>query len=78
MPEASDIRQVEITGSGIRLGQLLKFADLIEIGSEAKEVIADGSVRVNGDVELRRGRQLERGDVVTLGSGPSAESVRLI
>ena len=36
-------------------------------GAEAKPVIADGAVRVNGEVETRRGRQLAAGDVVTLG-----------
>ena len=50
----------------IRLGQLLKLANLIDSGSEAKTVIAAGLVRVNDEVELRRGRQLQAGDVVTI------------
>lgn len=50
----------------IRLGQFLKLANLIDSGSEAKLVIAEGLVRVNDEVELRRGRQLRAGDVVTL------------
>lgn len=42
----------------IRLGQFLKLADLIETGGEAKIVIASGDVTVNGEVDIRRGRQL--------------------
>jgi ribosome-associated protein len=59
---------VPIRDDSIRLGQFLKLANLIESGSDAKTVTADGLVTVNGDVETRRGRQLVKGDVVTLGS----------
>lgn len=59
---------VAIAGEMIRLGQFLKLADVIEAGSDAKRLVADGEVRVNGAVETRRGRQLVRGDVVTLGA----------
>ena len=45
----------------IRLGQLLKAAGLVESGGEAKAVLADGLVTVNGEVETRRGRQLAPG-----------------
>jgi ribosome-associated protein len=58
---------VPIRDNFIRLGQFLKLANLIESGAEAKEVIADGLVHVNGDVETRRGRQLMTGDVVDIG-----------
>jgi ribosome-associated protein len=57
---------VPIRDESIRLGQFLKLANLVETGSEAKPVIAGGAVRVNGEVETRRGRQLVQGDVVTL------------
>ncbi|PYE18583.1 ribosome-associated protein [Williamsia limnetica] len=63
---------IPIRDNTIRLGQFLKLANLIESGSEAKEVIADGLVRVNGDIETRRGRQLAIGDVVEIG-GTEAE-----
>ena len=63
-PEPVD---VPIRDESIRLGQFLKLANLVESGAEAKPVIADGAVRVNGEVETRRGRQLAAGDVVTLG-----------
>ncbi|HEY0904906.1 MAG TPA: RNA-binding S4 domain-containing protein [Marmoricola sp.] len=60
-------RSVAIRDDSIRLGQLLKLADLVDDGSEAKEAIAAGLVRVNGEVETRRGRQLVAGDTVTVG-----------
>ena len=49
----------------IKLGQALKAAGLVENGAFAKEVIQDGQVRVNGEVDLRRGTKLYAGDVVT-------------
>ncbi|MDY6870017.1 MAG: RNA-binding S4 domain-containing protein [Actinomycetota bacterium] len=59
--------EVPIGDDRIRLGQFLKLASLIDSGADAKSMIADGSVTVNGEVELRRGRQLHPGDTVTLG-----------
>ncbi len=56
-----------IRDESIRLGQFLKLANLIGTGAEAKSAIADGLVTVNDEVELRRGRQLRRGDVVSAG-----------
>lgn len=50
----------------IRLGQFLKLADLVESGGDLKPLLAEGLVKVNNEVETRRGRQLSRGDVVTL------------
>ena len=52
---------------GITLGQALKAADLAGSGGEAKVLIQAGEVRVNGEVETRRGRKLEDGDVVEIG-----------
>ena len=57
---------VPVEGDTIRLGQFLKLANLIDSGAEAKTVIARGLVRVNDEVELRRGRQLQNGDVIVL------------
>ncbi|MGV9740911.1 RNA-binding S4 domain-containing protein [Nocardia farcinica] len=62
----SDPVDVPISDDLIKLGQFLKLANLIDSGSEAKTVIAAGLVRVNDEVELRRGRQLQVGDVVVL------------
>ena len=61
------MREVQIREDTIRLGQFLKLADLIDTGSEARPLLEDGAVLVNGAVETRRGRKLAKGDVVTLG-----------
>lgn len=65
---------VGIRDGSIRLGQFLKLANLVESGAEAKPLIADGLVQVNGEVETRRGRQLTPGDVVEL-AGQAARVV---
>ena len=49
----------------IRLGQALKAARLVENGGEAKRVIQEGLVRVNGTVEVQRGKKLIAGDTVS-------------
>lgn len=49
----------------IRLGQVLKAVGFVDSGAEAKEVIQDGLVKVNGETELRRGRKLYKGDIVS-------------
>lgn len=49
----------------IKLGQALKAAALVENGVEAKEVIQNGLVSVNGEVDTRRGRKLYAGDIVS-------------
>lgn len=48
----------------IKLGQALKVAGLVESGVEAKEVITEGLVTVNGETDTRRGRKLYAGDMV--------------
>jgi ribosome-associated protein len=60
------MRDVPIDDDMIRLGQFLKLSDLLDTGGDGKALIAAGEVLVNGEVETRRGRQLRRGDVVTL------------
>ena len=49
---------------GTTLGQALKVANLVGSGGEAKVLIQAGEILVNGKVETRRGRKLEKGDVV--------------
>ena len=49
----------------IKLGQALKLAGVVEDGVEAKYVIADGLVKVNGEVDVRRGRKVYEGDVIS-------------
>ncbi|MCI7469602.1 MAG: RNA-binding S4 domain-containing protein [Lachnospiraceae bacterium] len=57
--------KIRETDEFIKLGQLLKKAGLVGSGVEAKEVILDGEVKVNGETEERRGRKLYDGDVVS-------------
>jgi ribosome-associated protein len=57
-------RDITIRGETIRLGQLLKLAGVADSGGEARELVQEGAVRVNGEVETRRGRQLRDGDVI--------------
>ena len=59
-----ETRQIGIRGDMIRLGQLLKLADLVDSGGEARELLDNEGVTVNGEPESRRGRQLHPGDVV--------------
>ena len=63
-PAGSPPRDITIRDESIRLGQLLKLAGVVDSGGEARELIVEGEVRVNGEVETRRGRQLRGGDVV--------------
>ena len=67
------VHDVAIRDESIRLGQALKLAGLAGSGGEARALIEAGRVRVNGELETRRGRQLRRGDVVALGG----EAVRI-
>lgn len=57
---------IEIGGEIIRLGQFLKFAGFLDSGGDVKDAIANGRVKVNGEVDRRRGRQLKVGDIVSL------------
>lgn len=70
------MREIEIREGEefIKLGQLLKKADMVSSGADAKMVIEEGQVLVNGEAELRRGRKLYDGDKVTF----SGETVKVI
>ena len=59
---------------GIRLGQFMKLAGLADTGADARVLLDLGEVEVNGTAEKRRGRQLQPGDVVTVGT----EEVRVV
>jgi len=61
------MREIEIRGEMIRLGQLLKLAGLADSGVDAKALLQEDAVTVNGELEIRRGRQLQRGDLVAVG-----------
>lgn len=56
--------EIQIKDEFIRLGQALKLAGAVSSGIEAKILIADGLVKVNGETETRRGKKLRDGDTV--------------
>lgn len=62
--EHATTTEVPIRDETIRLGQLLKLAGVVDDGTDAKFLLADEAVRVNGKVDERRGRQVRRGDTV--------------
>jgi ribosome-associated protein len=68
------VRELQIRGDMIRLGQALKVAGIVGSGGEAKQLLAEGQVSVNGEPEQRRGRQLHPGDTVAA----RGEEVRLV
>jgi ribosome-associated protein len=68
------VRDVRITTDMIRLGQLLKLAEVIDSTGEAKAFLATTPVTVNGEPEDRRGRELHTGDEVVAGD----EALRVV
>ena len=65
------MRDVEVTGEYIALGELLKLAGVVDTGGEAKNLIGTLAVSVNGEAEGRRGRKLRPGDTVEITDGES-------
>ena len=59
------MEEIKIRDEFIKLGQLLKLADMVQDGVEAKYVITDGLVKVNGEIDDRRGRKVYEGDIVS-------------
>ena len=66
-------RTLKLDDRPINLTQVLKLAGCVQSGGEAKAVIAAGQVRVNGEVEQRKRRQMKAGDTVALEGGPTIE-----
>lgn len=58
------MQKIKIRDEYIKLGQLLKLAGLVENGADAKTVVQDGFVKVNGETDTRRGRKIVAGDIV--------------
>lgn len=58
------MEEVKITSEYIKLDQLLKFANLTENGADAKYLVQNGYVKVNGETETRRGKKLVGGEIV--------------
>lgn len=63
--ERNSMKEIKLREEFIKLGQALKAADLVSDGVEAKFVIQDGLVKVNGETDTRRGRKLYDGDEVS-------------
>ncbi len=61
--EAGFMENITIKDDFIKLGQALKLAGLVSSGIEAKIVVQDGEVKVNGETDTRRGRKLYTGDI---------------
>ncbi len=61
-----DKEQIKITTEFIKLDSFLKFANLVESGGNAKGVIAEGRIKVNGEVCFMRGKKLYRGDKIQI------------
>ena len=57
------MQSITIRDEFIKLGQAMKLAGIVENGAEAKDVIANGEVKVNGETYTRRGKKLYKGDV---------------
>ena len=57
------MKKIAIKDEFIKLGQAMKLAGLVDSGVEAKEIIQNGEVSVNGEVETRRGKKLYPGDI---------------
>jgi len=58
------MEKIKIETEYIKLDQFLKWVSIVGSGSDAKEVIFNGDVKVNGEVELRRGKKLRPGDII--------------
>lgn len=58
------MQTIKIKDEFIKLGQLIKLAGLVDSGVDAKIVIQDGLVKVNGEVDTRRGKKIVPGDIV--------------
>lgn len=67
-------RSVELEHLPIELAKLLKYEGLAQTGGEAKILITEGHVRVNGEVETRKGKKIYAGDVVRVGP----ESIKIV
>jgi len=61
-----DLLEIKIETEYIKLDQFLKFAGLVNTGGEAKNIIAEGKVMVNGEVETARGKKLRIDDVIEI------------
>lgn len=71
------MEEIKIISEYIKLDQLLKFANLVENGADAKFLVQNGFVSVDGEVETRRGRKLKGGEVVEIDYEGQSFSVKV-
>ncbi|MFI3226805.1 MAG: RNA-binding S4 domain-containing protein [Clostridia bacterium] len=71
------MNKIEITTEFIKLDSLLKFANIVSTGGEAKNIIADEMVVVNGEICTMRGKKIRKGDQVTV-LDPYNEAVEIV
>lgn len=62
-----EIREVKITKEPIELYKILKFEGIVSSGGEAKAVVAEGQVLVNGKIETRKRKKIVSGDLIEIG-----------
>ena len=72
--DGSNMQEIKLRDEFIKLGQALKAAGLVGSGVDAKLVIQDGLVKVNGETEVQRGKKLYDGDTVTF----EGETIRIV
>lgn len=60
------MNEIEITTEYIKLDQFLKLAAIVQTGGQAKMMIADGIVKVNGEVSIQRGKKIRKNDIVEI------------
>lgn len=58
------MKTIKIDTEFIKLGQLLKLAGLVESGAHAKIMIISGEIKLNGNIEMQRGKKVIKGDVI--------------
>lgn len=61
------MREVELKKEPVELYKILKFEGLVASGGEAKSVIAEGLVKLNGEIEIRKRKQIVSGDIIEFG-----------
>ncbi|WP_127837497.1 S4 domain-containing protein YaaA [Clostridium prolinivorans] len=60
------MKEIKINTEIIKLDSFLKYAGIVNMGSEAKIYIQNGNVKVNGEIELKRGKKLKKGDIIEI------------
>lgn len=65
------MEKIKIYTDYIKLDQLLKYANIVETGGQAKILIKNGQVKLNGEIILQRGKKVKKGDIIELSDGSS-------